>query len=58
MFHLCHAELLPAGPDLQDSLPDLVDLGFAEALDGTKLLFGHHLNAFHRADASAFQLLR
>ena len=52
------AEVLPAGPDLQDGLPDFVDFGFAEALDGTELLFGHHLNALHRADARGFQLLR
>lgn len=55
--NVSYAELLPAGSDLQDSLPDLVDFGFTEALNGTKPLFGHHLNALHRADAGAFQLL-
>ena len=55
---MSYAQLLPAGPELEDSLPHLVDLSFAEALNGAKLLFGHHLNALYRADAGGLQLLR
>ena len=55
---MSYAQLLPAGPELEDSLPHLVDLGFAETLNGTELLFGHHLNALYRADAGGLQLLR